>query len=778
MLVVRGGTGMAFSSFARSARTGRRCTNGSALFFLIFLIPGFGQSNISLGAADNAIATSPAIASFQALPSIVGPGARTTLVAIFSGGAGSVNGGVGTIRSGEPVSTGKLARSTTFTLTVASAGKVSVHAAVTVRVGHLDTFAGEPSTAGSRNGKGASAKFDRPTGIAADTSGNLYIADSGNSVIRKVTPEGVVTTFAGFARHLGSTNGKGAEARFFEPSHIAIGPGGDLFVTDRAAADIRKITSQGEVTTLAGSSGRFGTANGAGANARFDAPAGIGVDRKENVYVADSTADTIRKITPDGRVSTFAGVPGRAGTNNGDGSAARFGAPMGIAVGPAGNIFVADSSNFTVRKSTPAGNVVTFAGKPEDPGSANGAGSSARFYFVYDVAVDTAGNIFAADLGNFEIRKISPAGAVSTLAGSISSVPSGGSTNGMGRAARFYAPRGVAAGRQGEVYVADTLNGTIREISPEGVVSTLAGTPIAHGFVDATGTAASFDGPQSAVVDRAGSVFVTDNFNNAIRKITSRGLVSTFATGLDGPSGIAFDEAGNLYVANAGADTVVKVSESGRATILAGSPRHRGSRDGQGTEAEFNNPAGVALDRSGNVYLVDNANNTIRRISPDGDVTTFAGKAGESGGATGKGTAARFTAPEGIAINSGGTIYITDTGNNRICRITQQGEVASIAGGEPGYADGQGAKARFNRPWGLSLDNDGNLLVADLGNQALRMITPAGVVTTIAGTPGLAENDPGPLPAALRFPLDVAVDPETGELYVVLQNAVLKIAFE
>jgi sugar lactone lactonase YvrE len=260
------------------------------------------------------------------------------------------------------------------------------------------------------------------------------------------------------------------------------------------------------VTTLAGSTTGF--ADGVATAARFSLPFGVAVDAAGNVYVADAGNHRIRKISPAGAVSTLAGST--QGFVDGSGTAAQFNNPTAVAVDAAGNVYVADRSNHRIRKISPAGAVSTLAGSTQ--GSADGVGTAAQFSNPEGVAVDAAGNVYVADLNNHRIRKITPAGAVSTLAGSTA-----GFADGVGAAAQFNFPSGVAVDAAGNVYVADRSNHRIRKISPAGAVSTLAGST--QGFADGVGAAAQFSNPEGVAVDAAGNVYVADRSNHRIRKI-------------------------------------------------------------------------------------------------------------------------------------------------------------------------------------------------------------------------------------------------------------------
>ena len=272
--------------------------------------------------------------------------------------------------------------------------------------------------------------------------------------------------------------------------------------------------------------GVFGTNDGTGSNARFHTPGGAAVDSAGNAYVADTDNYTIRRVTPSGVVTTLAGLAGSPGSADGTGSSARFLNPGGVAVDSAGNVYVADIGNYTIRKVTPVGTnwvVTTLAGFPGILGNADGTGSAARFYNPYCVAVDSAGNVYVTDEGNDTIREVSPVGThwvVRTLAGLAGSP---GTNDGTGSAARFWYPWGVAVDRVGNVYVGDYYNSTIREVTPVGtnwVVTTLAGLAGSPGTNDGTGSAARFLSPSGVAVDSVGNIYVADRWNSRITKGT------------------------------------------------------------------------------------------------------------------------------------------------------------------------------------------------------------------------------------------------------------------
>jgi len=315
--------------------------------------------------------------------------------------------------------------------------------------------------------------------------------------------------------------------------------------------------------------------------------------------------------------TNFAGLPRVSGTNDGTGSSARFNNPEGVAVDDAGNVYVADRSNHTIRMITPAGEVTTLAGLAGSPGSADGTGSAARFSQPTGVAVDSAGNVYVADSVNRKIRKITSAGVVTTLTSSVG----------------FSRPYGVALDSATNIYVADAGNHTIREVTPAGAVTTIAGSTGQTGTNDGIGSAARFRSPQGVVVDSATNIYVGDSWNSTIRKLTPDGT--------------------NWVV-----------------TTLAGSPGVSGTNDGIGGAAQFGWPNGVALDPAGNIIVVNQNNQTIRKVTPAGVVTTLAGRNFAPFYTDGIGKAARFADPSGVAVDSVGNVYVGDMSNNRITKGT------------------------------------------------------------------------------------------------------------
>jgi hypothetical protein len=736
----------------------------------------------------------------------------------------------------------------------------------TAQAATVTTLAGA-GPAGSADGVGTVASFYGPRGVAVDAVGNVYVVDPGNGKIRKINAAGQVTTLAGSGL-VGSADGIGTAASFFGPSGVAVDAAGIVYVADATNHKIRKISAAGVVTTLAGS-GSAGSADGTGSAASFSEPKGVAVDAAGNVYVADTGSHTIRKISSAGEVTTLAGSSA-SGSIDGTGTAASFYLPSGVAVDIAGNVVVADYGNNMIRKISAAGVVTTLAGGVR--GSTDGTGTAASFAGPWGVAVDAVGNVYVGDFGNRKIRKISAAGEVTTLAGSGGI----GSVDGTGTAASFYSPKGVAVDAAGNVYVADgdgagdfankirkitgdsvtstavtanpnpssdgrivTLTATVTGSAPNGLVqfydagaslgtaqplasgratvqtgsltvgghtitatyfadannlgstsgsvtltvntavnqtyfvSTLAGSGLI-GSADGTGTAASFYYPEgNAAVDAAGNVYVADSGNNKIRKISAAGVVTTLAGSgsagsADGPGttaqfsdpkGVAVDATGNVFVADAVNNKIRKISAAGVVTTLAGSGS-ADSADGTGTAASFRYPTGVAVDSAGNVYVADHDNHKIRKVSAAGEVTTLAGS-GAAGWDDGTGTAASFNGPSSVAVDTAGNVYVADSWNRMIRKISAAGAVTTLA-----WAfDGGVTTARFSDPTGIAVDGAGTVYFADFNGNKVYQLTAAGVVTTVAGSGADGWTDGTGTAATFWAPTGVAVD-GVGNLYV------------
>jgi len=485
--------------------------------------------------------------------------------------------------------------------------------------------------------------------------------------------------------------------------------------------------------------------------------------------------------------TTFVGKAG-SGSDDGVGSDAQFNSPQGIAVDKMGDVYVVDSGNNTVREISPAGVVTTIAGLAGFAGSADGQGSAARFNFTaseyvpdFDgyystmpvfsgIALDQTGNLYVADSGNHEIRMITPKGTnwmVSTIAGSMAQ-PAVNYLDGIGTNAHLLYPSGIAVGTDGSIYFEDTQEvclwtnfDEIRKIIP---IITAAGTNWMVSTL-ATNINCQTNAPyltwtyQGVAVDNLGNVYVAQCNGGGIGKITQTGSKSYL--NFSAEYGVAVDGAGNLYAAEGSGNTIQTLTTNGVMT----------TNSATGSDAPFLDPQGVAVDASGKLYVTDTGNNLIRTISSAGVVSILAGTGPTSmGSADGSGSTARFNQPTGLALDASGTLYVADSSNNTIRIVTSAGLVNTLAGmaGNAGNANGPGSQARFNNPQGIAVDANYNVYVADTGNGIIRMITPAGMVSTIAGSGGAYLEYPVDgigTNAMFCYPSALAVD-SAGNIYV------------
>lgn len=412
----------------------------------------------------------------------------------------------------------------------------------------VSNWAGSAGVFGIADGIGTSARFSLVYGVALDASGNLYVADTSYNTIRKINAGGAVTTLAGLPGASGNADGTGSSARFNSPTAIAVDSTGSLYVVDTNNHTIRKITPAGAVSTLAGSPGLIGSADGIGSSARFNSPNAIAVDANGNVYVADTNNHTIRKITAGGTVTTLAGVAGAGGYADGTGSAARFNLPYGITATPAGALYVADTYNQRIRKITADATVTTVAGDGT-AGAVDGVAAGARFNAPRGIAVDAAENLFVADEFNDTIRKIIPGGTVSTLAGVAGAI---GSADGGGRIARFNRAAAIAVNASGKLYIGDTQNYTIRRAIPP---------PSNSPLLDQSFNAGEFNNGdvQRALLQPDGKLLILGGFNKVhgivrhhLARLNPDGTLDpTFDAG-DGPdyspSGMLLQNDGKLVI--------------------------------------------------------------------------------------------------------------------------------------------------------------------------------------------------------------------------------------
>lgn len=604
----------------------------------------------------------------------------------------------------------------------------------------LEPFVGIVDDKGSTDGVAAFSSFSSPEGVARAANGDLFVADRLNQTIRKVS-HGIVSTFAGAAGISGNADGTGAAARFNMPSSVAIDNAGNLYVADAANDTIRKISQAGVVTTVAGIAGHAGSVDGPVASALLDFPLALTVDGAGNIYTFANCA--VRKITPGGVVSTLAGKAEQCGDVDGVGAAAEVTGGNGITSDGSGNVYVTANYSYTIRKITPDGTVTTIAGQSGQQGTVDANGTNARFTGPQGIYCDSSGNLYVTDSAppsltltppSSLVRKIAPNGDVTTYPGAVN----------------ITTGAGIAADSAGNVYFTapEGDSGFVEMMSPGGVTTLLAGQPWSYAPVDGQGAAATFSPFLSIAQDTNGNLFAIDG--SKFRKISPSGAVTTLvdaAPAFLSAQFMAFDTSGNAYVTDTFHRKIWKISPDGTVSLFAGSGA-TGRQDGTGSGATFLYPRGIAFDGKGTFYVADFF--SIRKVTTAGVVTTLATYSGDTS-----------VTPDfaGIALDPSGNVFVSDSARDAIYKVTPSGQLSLVAGTSTsvaavelatlgGSSDGTGSQASFNGPTGLVLDSSGNLYVADYNNSAIRKVTPQGIVSTIAGVPGEAAFVPGVLPSA------------------------------
>ncbi len=527
------------------------------------------------------------------------------------------------------------------------------------------------------------ANLANPASVVLDGSGNLYIADQQNHRIRKVAASGIITTVAGTGSYGFSGDGGAATAaNLANPAGVALDASGNLYIADSQNHRIRKVTTSGIISTVAGTGTAGYNGDGVAATtANLNNPVGVTVDGSGNLYIADALNHRVRKVSTTGIITTIAGT-GTAGFS-GDGAAAttaNLNTPAGVAVGGTGNLYVSDQKNQRIRMISTNGIITTAAGNGAPGYSGDGvAASTTSLNDPAGLTVDGSGNLYIADQSNHRVRKVSTGGIISTVAGNGIGIYNGDGE--MATTSSLYSPSGVMVDGTGSVYIADALNQRIRRVSASGIISTVAGNgTVNYGGDGESATTASLYNPVGVAFDGVGNFYIADQQNHRIRKVAASGIITTvagnglFTYGGDGgaataanlanPSGVAVDGMGNLYIADALNQRIRKVATNGIITTVAGNGIAGFSGDGgAATAATLNNPVGIAVDGAGNLYIADAQNHRIRRVNPSGIITTVAGtgSAGYSGDG-GLATAASFNYIAGVVLDGSGNLYLCRSG--------------------------------------------------------------------------------------------------------------------
>lgn len=659
------------------------------------------------------------------------------------------------------------ARRQTYEL-VARTGTMRDAKEVTVAARGIDVL----SSPGSLDGTTVGASFKHPNNLAYDAAGNLYVTEWGDCLVRKVDVAGNVTTLAGSYRVCDAKDGKGTAAHFRSPLGIAAAGDGALYVADYLGGGVREIAPDGTVTTIA-------------TMARPDAvlllPSG-------DLLVGDAYDGTIRRITPDHQVSLAYGIPNQRSQDDSP-KTPTFISVQQMAYDAAGNVYAADAC--AVRKIDPAGNVSTYAGGPTcDAGTGFGyvpaypvSRASATFGLLNGIASDPAGNVYVSDRDWQRIRRIDAGtGMVSNFVGGLPPAYGLEATDGYRAAAGFFSPAGLAMRPTGDLAVVDEGAELIRSVSSTGWVTTIAGQQSRRGRLDGPlGT--NRIGAAGAFAEQPdGSIVFVDAQNQSIRRVGADGVVTTI-TGdkvgeVDGPRtearfwypmGLVTDAKGAAYVTEL-TGLVRKVDlATGAVSTFAGMLAYGPTTavDGPPGVGCLVLPRGIVRDSKGDLFVADQTAGRIRVIKPDGTIGTLAG--GSKNGLTfdGVGTDARMNDPSALAIDSDDTIYFDDLWGRTVRKAAPDGTVTTIAGNgaATGYKDGPAKDALFEKIGALAVDQAKNLYIADTGNDVIRMLSPDGIVSTVAGTSSAHGSRAGRLPGVLHEPLSLSVT-KLGDLLV------------
>jgi sugar lactone lactonase YvrE len=540
--------------------------------------------------------------------------------------------------------------------------------------GTISTFAGTGVSGFSGDGGPAtSAEISYPNGMVADSAGDVLIADGGNARIRKVDTTGVITTIAGTGV-FGDTGdgGPATQAEIGQAFGMTLDKAGNLYFTDVTNCVVRKIDTAGIITTVAGDYPAGCGYNGDGISATtamLNLPRGVVLDPAGNIYIADTMNHRVRVVNTAGIINTFAGdgIQGFTG-DGGLATAAEIGNPRGLGY-KQGTIYIIPAGSSRIRSVVISTNIInTYVGSIFGYDGDNNPLLSTELSGGTAMVFNSRGNMVFTDTFNARVRAVAGA-VVKTVAGGF--VGDGGRAT----AASLVLPEDLTFDKAGNYYIADAGGNRIRKVDSTGRISTVAGTGVS-GYTGDGGAATSAElyYPNGVSVDSSGNLYIADTFNGVIRKVTA-GTINTFATNANFSylENTALDAAGNLYVADAGACVIWKITPAAVVTNVAGTIFVCGyaGDGGPATSAQLSSPYGVAVDKGGNIYIGDSGNSRIRKVSTAGIITSISGDG--SCGFTGDGgpaTSAEVCFPEGVAVDSLGNVYLADEGNARVREIS------------------------------------------------------------------------------------------------------------
>jgi len=626
--------------------------------------------------------------------------------------------------------------------------------------GTLTRLAGTGRYGISGDGAATSAQLAFPEGLAVDAGGDVYVAEHDANRIRKISADGAISTFAGTGTAgFSGDGGLAASAQFRGPTGLGIDSAGNLYVADTGNSVIRKISPGGVITTVAGSTELgYGGDGGPATQADLNGPEGVAADAAGNLYIADTFNHRIRKVALDGTMTTFAGngYPGYGG-DNGPATGATVELPTDVTVDQQGGIFIADLGSSRIRKVT-NGIISTAVGTTNGQTPVGGQlADSVRLSGPTGVAVDSAGTIYFAegsigsgsglDVGDFRIWKVTTDNVLAVAAGN--GLDSFSGDGGPAILAQLNAPANVAVDSEGNLFVADSLNNRVRRISADGQIATVAGTGAAgFGGDQGPATKALLNQPMGVAVDAGGNLYIADTGNNKVRMVYPDGTIGTLAgngnaaffgdggdaltAALHAPRAVAIDATGVLYVADT-LDHRVRTIVDGIIDTVAGRGQGFGGDGSQASNALLNFPSSLTTDSNGNLYIADQDNGRIRKVSAAGIISTVADS---------------LSNPQGVTVDRAGNVYVSEAGHNRIRKVAGDGTVTTVAGnGQCCYTNdgGPATSASLNSPWGIAADPSGNIYFADSANDAIRLLQPAPAGGVQGAVTNAASNLAGPI---------------------------------
>jgi hypothetical protein len=661
--------------------------------------------------------------------------------------------------------------------------------------GRISTFAGGGIGDGS---PAVNAVLMGASDAITDAAGNIYIADGGGNRVRKVDTHGVITTIAGTGANVFSGDGGPATKAGLTPVALAFDKAGDLLIADSRSLRVRRVSPSGVISTFAGD-GQYGDGGDGGpATSAQVVPASLAVDSVGDVFIGDYFG-TVRMVNAAGVISTFAGggSPADGVGDGGPATAAALGAPVALAFDRAGDLFIADQGAARVRKVDAFGVISTVAGTGQFATSADGVAATQAAIVPLGVAVDAAGDLLLSDPSGPRVRRVVPGpdgvidGGSDEIISEFAGAPPGGASSGDGgpaTAAQFQDVGPVWLDGAGNALITDSVNDMFSRIrrvaAATGIITTVAGGGIGDGD---PATAARLQEPYGVAVAGA-TTYISELLSDRVRKV-SAGRIATIAGGgtthlgnggpataatMSSPVGVAFDAAGNLYISDQRANTVRKVDPSGRITALAGSGSPTFSGDGGPALTAGLSVSGIAADAQGDVFIADGGNNRIRKVDTAGTITTVAGGGTPATGVGdgGPATQASLTNPNAVAVDARGDLFIADSSDNRIRRVdAATRRITTVAGTGVAGSTGDGGRAtraQIGYPLAVAVDPAGDVYFSDLSASTIRRVDTAGIITTVAGggTPATGVGDGGPATSAsLARPEGLAFDP-SGNLLI------------